>query len=194
MEDPNSTSNINFHPTNCPNELCRALKEIFYRAREDGNTLVFFDEIDAFMRKRTEREDETTRRLKCEMLQQLDSLESSAATVVVVAATNRPFDLDEAVVRVSHGLMSSAPNNLTEMQLRRFQQTIFVPPPDDAAKLKLFQTFLKSSDQVEISEFEFSKIVLSSSGYSGSDIKNICMNALMRPSTSCNLAGSAGTR
>jgi SpoVK/Ycf46/Vps4 family AAA+-type ATPase len=71
-------------------------------AREDGDCVIFFDEIDAFMRKRTDREDETTRRLKCEMLHQLDNLESCGNHVVVVAATNRPFDLDEAVVRVAN--------------------------------------------------------------------------------------------
>lgn len=61
--------------------------------------MIFLDEIDAFLRKRTSHEDETTRRIKCEMLHQLDSLDEYHGHVVVVAATNRPFDLDEAVVR-----------------------------------------------------------------------------------------------
>ena len=62
--------------------------------------MIFFDEIDSILTARKgEGEHEATRRLKTEFLIQVDGVSSNTSQVLILAATNRPFDLDTAALR-----------------------------------------------------------------------------------------------
>lgn len=79
---------------------------LFTMARENAPSIVFFDEIDALMSERgSTREHEASRRVKSQLLSELDGIHSAAGhetggnRIVMIATTNRPWDLDEAMRR-----------------------------------------------------------------------------------------------
>ncbi|KAF4748816.1 Katanin p60 ATPase-containing subunit A-like 2, partial [Perkinsus olseni] len=76
----------------------KMVRDLFTVARARAPSVIFMDEVDSILGKRGNNDHEATRRLKTEMLIQLDGIheESGKGRVVVLAATNRPMDLDEA--------------------------------------------------------------------------------------------------
>lgn len=104
----------------------KLMKTLFMLAYEKAPAVVFIDEIDSIMGARGGQEHEASRRLKTEFLIQFDGVNSDPAkSILVLAATNRPFDLDEAA-------------------LRRFTRRIFMPLPDGPAREALI--FAKMKD------------------------------------------------
>lgn len=79
------------------------------------------------MTKRSSEENEASRRLKTEFLIQLDGVGSSNTRILVIGATNRPFDLDEAA-------------------LRRLTKRIYIGLPDEEARMGLIRRLLKQVD------------------------------------------------
>lgn len=75
------------------------VRELFQAARKAAPSLIFIDEIDALLATRSAIEHEASRRLKTEFLVQMDGVATGDTRVLVLAATNRPADLDDAVVR-----------------------------------------------------------------------------------------------
>lgn len=78
------------------------MKTLFAVARLLGPSVIFFDEIDSILTKRNENEHEASRRLKTEFMVQVDGVatgSNSNPQVLIVGATNRPMDLDEAALR-----------------------------------------------------------------------------------------------
>ena len=75
--------------------------------------VIFIDEIDSICRTRSSREEEYTRRIKTELLKQMESADNGkeAGQLFLLCATNRPWELDTAF-------------------LRRFQKRVYVPLPD----------------------------------------------------------------
>merc|ERR1711904_500465 len=103
-------------------------------------SLIFFDEVDALLSSRGESgEHEASRRLKNEFLTQLDGAASTEG-YVVLAATNRPQDLDEAA-------------------LRRFPRRIFLDLPDAPARTALLQALLSQDAKHALRPAELSKVV-----------------------------------
>ena len=90
-------------------------------------SIIFIDEIDSMLSKRSSEENEASRRLKTEFLIQLDGVGSSNTRILVIAATNRPEILDEALTRPG-----------------RFDHLIYVGPPDVAARKQILEICLKS--------------------------------------------------
>jgi transitional endoplasmic reticulum ATPase len=78
--------------------------------------------------------------------------------VVVLAATNRPDIIDPAVLRPG-----------------RFDRRVYVPPPDDSARLKILQ--IKTKDMPLDSSVDVKALSKKMSGYSGADIDSICREA-----------------
>ena len=139
------------------------LKSTFDAARKESRpSVLFFDEIDSLVSSRGEEsEHEASRRFKSELLTQMDGITSDSSTrVVVIAATNTPWDLDEAM-------------------RRRLEKRIYVPLPNENSRLQAFQIHLSGSllgDDVDLAE-----IAKSTAGLSGADIKSICKEASMMP-------------
>ena len=104
----------------------KLMKALFNVARRKQPSVIFFDEIDSIMGKRTETEHEASRRIKTEFMTQLEgaSTPSNADRVLIIAATNLPWGLDEAV-------------------LRRLQKRIYIPLPDVRAREHLVRILLE---------------------------------------------------
>ena len=79
----------------------KLMKTLFAIARMKAPSVIFFDEIDSMLTKRSSNENEASRRLKTEFLVQVDGCgaNSKQGSVLIIGATNRPFDLDEAALR-----------------------------------------------------------------------------------------------
>eukprot|EP00929_Paragymnodinium_shiwhaense_P086779 TRINITY_DN47213_c0_g1_i1.p1 TRINITY_DN47213_c0_g1~~TRINITY_DN47213_c0_g1_i1.p1 ORF type:complete len:626 (-),score=100.52 TRINITY_DN47213_c0_g1_i1:357-2126(-) len=148
----------------------KLVRLLFEMARYYAPTTIFFDEIDALGSKRGEAsEHEASRRVKAELLVQMDGVGSATASddpdapaqpkqVMVLAATNRPWDLDEAL-------------------RRRLEKRIYIPLPAVEGRTQLFTINLKDvklGPDVEIKE-----LVRRSEGYSGADVTNVCREAAM---------------
>lgn len=139
----------------------KLVRALFTVARERAPSIIFLDEIDSVLSSRSTSEHEASRRLKTEFLVQMDGIGSGSARVVVLAATNRPMDLDEAL-------------------LRRLPKRIYVPLPDTATRLALLVRLLRGS-QFQLQEGEMASLVRQTDGYSCSDITALCHEAALQP-------------
>jgi spastin len=138
-------------------KLVRVLFEV---AREKQPSVIFMDEIDSILSKRSAEEHEASRRLKTEWLIQFDGIQAQkmeGERILVIGATNRPMDLDEAA-------------------LRRLHKRIYVPLPDFDTRIQLFQKLLKSNKH-SLSTANFIEISKLTDGYSCSDIRNLAADA-----------------
>lgn len=155
---------------NCPSssltskyrgESEKIVRCLFEAARLMAPTVIFLDEVDALVGTRGDGEHEASRRLKTEIFSQMDGISSSRGQrVMVLATTNCPWDLDEAM-------------------RRRLEKRIFIPLPDATSRRELFNICLKDipvSDDVDPGE-----LVERSEGYSGADIHIVCREAAMMP-------------
>ena len=77
----------------------RLMRHLFSLAAIYSPSIIFIDEIDSMLTARSSSENEAARRVKTEFLVQLDGVGSSQGRILVIGATNRPFDLDEAALR-----------------------------------------------------------------------------------------------
>ena len=100
----------------------RQLAAIFEKARADTPSVLFFDELDALAYARSKASHEHTRTLVNEFLAQLDGLGRDNDKLLVLAATNMPWDVDAAMKRPG-----------------RFDRQIFVPPPDEEARAEMLK-------------------------------------------------------
>jgi len=141
------------------------VKNLFEMAREQKPSLIFIDEVDSLCGKRTEGENESSRRIKTEFLVQMDGCGNSTEGVLTLGATNTPWELDEAF-------------------RRRFEKRIYIALPDPAARAYMFKIKLKDVEHT-LTEDDFVVLGDASDMYSGSDIKNVAKEALMLPVRKC---------
>lgn len=106
---------------------------------------------------------EGTRRIKTEFLVQLDGITSANenGNILVIGATNRPQDLDEAA-------------------RRRFVKRLYIPLPDAETRHSLLSILLKKNENT-LSETDVNDLTTRSEGYSCADIHNLCREAAMGP-------------
>lgn len=142
----------------------KMVKELFKLASENKPSIIFVDEIDSILSRRSDAEHEASRRLKTEFfIRMQEVIESSGdePSVLVLAATNRPWDLDPAA-------------------LRRFGKRIYVPEPDAVAREKLLEINLKG-EKTMLRRETLHRIAGKTEGYSGADMATIAREALMFP-------------
>ncbi|XP_010540578.1 PREDICTED: katanin p60 ATPase-containing subunit A-like 2 isoform X2 [Tarenaya hassleriana] len=144
----------------------KLIKVLFELARHHAPSTIFLDEIDAIISHRGgegRSEHEASRRLKTELLIQMDGLAKSNELVFVLAATNLPWELDSAM-------------------LRRLEKRILVPLPDPEARMAMFEELLAAQEPGGREEsLPFDLLVERSEGYSGSDVRVLCKEAAMQP-------------
>ncbi|KXZ47532.1 VPS4 protein [Gonium pectorale] len=138
----------------------KLVRVLFELARYHAPSTVFLDEIDALMGARGgEGEHEASRRMKTELLIQMDGLARGGELVFVLAATNMPWELDMAM-------------------LRRLEKRILVPLPNTAARRAMFSTLLAGRCAADVSP---DMLAERTEGYSGSDVAVVAKEAAMRP-------------
>eukprot|EP01017_Pseudomicrothorax_dubius_P045032 TRINITY_DN7713_c0_g2_i1.p1 TRINITY_DN7713_c0_g2~~TRINITY_DN7713_c0_g2_i1.p1 ORF type:complete len:489 (+),score=109.59 TRINITY_DN7713_c0_g2_i1:55-1521(+) len=139
----------------------KLVRVLFELARHFEPSTVFIDEIDSLMSHRSsgDGEHEGSRRMKTELLIQMDGLVKNKERVFVLAASNLPWDLDIAL-------------------LRRLEKRILVPLPDAQARADMVRRFLPPDRTADLDYDEGGRLL---ENYSGSDIKLLCKEAAMRP-------------
>ncbi|KAG5041497.1 hypothetical protein GLYMA_05G212900v4 [Glycine max] len=138
------------------------VRALFTLAAKVSPTIIFLDEVDSMLGQRTRvGEHEAMRKIKNEFMTHWDGLlTKQGERILVLAATNRPFDLDEAIIR-------------------RFERRIMVELPSVENREKILRTLL-AKEKVD-NELDFKELATMTEGYTGSDLKNLCTTAAYRP-------------
>ncbi|MED6203563.1 hypothetical protein PIB30_000649 [Stylosanthes scabra] len=138
------------------------VRALFTLAAKVSPTIIFIDEVDSMLGQRTRvGEHEAMRKIKNEFMTHWDGLMTKPGErILVLAATNRPFDLDEAIIR-------------------RFERRIMVGLPSVENREKILKTLLAKEKVDE--DIDLKELATMTEGYSGSDLKNLCITAAYRP-------------
>jgi spastin len=140
----------------------KLVRTLFMVATSRQPSVIFIDEIDSIMSTRTTNENEASRRLKSEFLIQFDGVTSNPDDIVIViGATNKPQELDDAV-------------------LRRLVKRIYVPLPNENVRKLLLKHKLKGQ-AFSLPNRDLEMLVKETEGYSGSDLQALCEEAAMMP-------------
>lgn len=131
----------------------RNLHELFERGRENRPCVLFFDEVDALGGKRAERSSAGIRHLVNSFLAEFDGIQSSNEGLLILGATNAPWDVDHAFRRPG-----------------RFDRVLFVPPPDASARASIMK-ILTAGKPCEA--LDFAQIAKATDGFSGADLKGV---------------------
>eukprot|EP00636_Phaeomonas_parva_P003323 CAMPEP_0118850020 /NCGR_PEP_ID=MMETSP1163-20130328/51_1 /TAXON_ID=124430 /ORGANISM="Phaeomonas parva, Strain CCMP2877" /LENGTH=479 /DNA_ID=CAMNT_0006782217 /DNA_START=176 /DNA_END=1615 /DNA_ORIENTATION=+ len=146
----------------------KLVRNLFEMAREAAPSIVFIDEIDSLATQRSEGESESARRIKTEFLVQMQGVSGGANGVLVLAATNVPWEIDAAM-------------------RRRFEKRIYIPLPEASARSVMFKLHIGNTPN-NISPEQFDRLGDITEGCSGSDISVIVREALMEPLRKCRTA------
>jgi len=140
------------------------IKALFETARENQPSIIFLDEIDALGVERTGVESAVSTRVLSQMLQMMDGMLSKPEDrIVVLGATNRPWNIDSAL-------------------LRRFDKRILIPLPDVAARKEIFEVTIRKMPNFKIADdVDLNELAKLTEGFSGDDIKKLCMTAWYIP-------------
>ncbi|ANB12846.1 Msp1p [Sugiyamaella lignohabitans] len=138
-------------------ESNKLVAAIFSLAQKLQPCIIFIDEIDSFLRERQSTDHEITSMLKAEFMTLWDGL-TSEGRVLVLGATNRPNDIDSAI-------------------LRRLPKRFAVPLPQAPERRKILEIMLNGAKLDPGFDLDF--VVEQTAGMSGSDIKEACRNAAM---------------
>ncbi|PPQ98062.1 hypothetical protein CVT26_003288 [Gymnopilus dilepis] len=139
----------------------RLVKNLFQLARENKPSIIFVDEIDSLTGTRNESESEGSRRIKTEFLVQMNGVGHDDTGVLVLGATNIPWQLDNAIKR-------------------RFEKRIYIPLPGPEARRRMFEIHVGNTP-CELSPKDYRVLADRTEGYSGSDISIVVRDALMQP-------------
>ncbi|BES96820.1 Vps4 C terminal oligomerisation domain [Nesidiocoris tenuis] len=140
----------------------KMVRALFAVARVEQPAVVFIDEIDSLLSQRSETEHESSRRIKTEFLVQLDGAGTDEEDrILVIGATNRPQELDEAA-------------------RRRLVKRLYIPLPDLEARKELICQLMKC-ERNELTPQEIEDLGHSTDGFSGADMKHLCQEACLGP-------------
>lgn len=141
----------------------KAIREIFRKARAASPSIIFFDEIDAIAGKRSansgSESNSLSDRVLSTLLNEMDGVEQ-LINVTVVAATNRPDYLDEALLRPG-----------------RFDRLIYVSPPDLEARIQILE--IQKKKMPFESTLNISSIAEQTENYTGAELVSLCQEAAM---------------
>ena len=136
------------------------LREIFKEAKEKAPSIMFVDEIDSIAPKREEVTGEVERRVVSQLLSLMDGLEARGK-VIVIAATNRPNAIDQALRRPG-----------------RFDREIEIKVPDKRGRLEILQ--IHNHHMPLDTDVDQDKIAAITHGFVGADLEYLCKEAAMK--------------
>ncbi|XP_072848846.2 spastin isoform X3 [Pogona vitticeps] len=140
----------------------KLVRALFAVARELQPSIIFIDEVDSLLCERREGEHDASRRLKTEFLIEFDGVQSSGEDrILVMGATNRPQELDDAV-------------------LRRFTKRVYVSLPNEETRLLLLKNLLSKQGN-PLTQKELAQLARMTEGYSGSDLTALAKDAALGP-------------
>jgi len=140
----------------------KLVANLFQMSRDSAPSIIFIDEIDSLCGTRGEsNESEASRRIKTELLVQMQGVGNNDEKVLVLAATNTPYALDQAI-------------------RRRFDKRIYIPLPELKARQHMFKVHLGDTPH-NLTESDFEELAQKTEGFSGSDIAVCVKDVLFEP-------------
>ncbi|XP_015235614.1 PREDICTED: fidgetin-like protein 1 [Cyprinodon variegatus] len=140
----------------------KMVRALFAIARCHQPAVIFIDEIDSLLSQRTDGEHDSSRRIKTEFLVQLDGATTAADDrILVVGATNRPQEIDEAA-------------------RRRLAKRLYIPLPEASARRQIV-TNLMAREKNQLRDQELELVVTATDGFSGADMTQLCREAALGP-------------
>jgi SpoVK/Ycf46/Vps4 family AAA+-type ATPase len=136
----------------------RNLHEVFEVARANRPTVLFFDEVDALAASRSDMRTSSGRHLINQFLAELDGVDGQNDGLLIMGATNAPWHLDAAFRRPG-----------------RFDQVVFVPPPDAHARTAILKVLLRDRPARGI---DYEKIASRTDRFSGADLRGVVDGAV----------------
>jgi SpoVK/Ycf46/Vps4 family AAA+-type ATPase len=133
------------------------MHEVFVRARQLAPAVLFFDEVDAVGGKRSGSNNSAMRNVVNQMLQEMDGIGSDNDGLFVLAATNHPWDVDNALLRPG-----------------RFDRMVLVLPPDEKARDAILHVHLRNRP---VEGIDIAELVSKTDGFSGADLQHVCSTA-----------------
>eukprot|EP00164_Ancoracysta_twista_P002106 GFYU01002782.1.p1 GENE.GFYU01002782.1~~GFYU01002782.1.p1 ORF type:complete len:475 (-),score=122.81 GFYU01002782.1:1400-2824(-) len=158
---PISSSDLIHKSVGQSEKLVRALFDV---AVDRQPCIIFIDEIDSLARTRSDTENESERRIKNELLIRLEEVRAQPG-VVVLAATNTPWQLDPAI-------------------RRRFDRRLYIPLPETEARKEILKVHL-DSEVCEVEDDALAGFAAQTDGYSAADLNVVAREALMEPVREC---------
>jgi len=141
-------------------ESSKLVAALFSLSQKLQPSIIFIDEIDSFMRERSRTDHEVSGMMKAEFMTLWDGLATGSSRIVVLGATNRPNDIDPAI-------------------LRRMPKRIPVGLPNLQQRINILKLLLKDIKMEEGLSVEC--LASQTANYSGSDLKEFCRSAVMAP-------------
>lgn len=132
------------------------IKKVFARARKAKRAVVFFDEFEALGGSRNgENGDSGVNGVVCELLAQIDGFcTNTNSAVLVIAATNRPWDIDSALLRSG-----------------RFERHLYIGLPDDSARIEIIR---KEMSELPVAPLRYDALGKCTDGFSPADVAEVC--------------------
>jgi transitional endoplasmic reticulum ATPase len=138
----------------------RRMHEVFETARQHTPCVLFFDEIDALAANRSDFRSVTGRSVVNQFLAELDGVASTNEGILVLGATNAPWHLDPAFRRPG-----------------RFDDVLFVPPPDAPARAEIVRILLRDRP---VARIDIDAVVKATERFSGADLRGLVEKAVRR--------------
>lgn len=131
------------------------IKSLFETARKDENAIIFFDEFESLASKRTSDSNSAMNRIVPELLAEMQGFSESKNNLLLLAATNRPWDIDSALMRPG-----------------RFNEKIYIDLPDAPARKYIIDKKLKDIPMED--DVDINYIVKITEGYNAADVGEFC--------------------
>ncbi len=135
-------------------EAERNIKNLFDTARGEKEAVIFFDEFESLAAKRGG-DNSVMARLVPELLSQIQGFNQSQSTILLMAATNRPWDIDSAFLRPG-----------------RFNDLLYIPLPDEPARMYIVNKLFKKTPVAP--DVDLNKFGKYTEGFNGADVENFC--------------------
>ena len=132
----------------------KQIKKLFEEAKNYKVAIIFFDEFESIGVSRDKFNEITSSTVVPELLAQMQGFETNDNLLLIIAATNRPWDIDSALLRPG-----------------RFDSQIYIELPDFTLRKLMIEKYLNS---VSVDQMLLNICASKTEMYNGADIKNIC--------------------